>query len=62
MDYKKINIFVNGEYITTAISYKGAQALRQRLRADKRIFYYVDGKETVKDLCDYDRLTLSYAD
>lgn len=57
--YRKINIYVNDKYVSSTNQFKNLKQLRQRIRADKRIFVHSIPDYTV-DVCDYDKLTLKY--
>ena len=56
--YKKIDVYVNGEYKFSSNQYRTCKELKNRIRADKRIFIAPHG---YIDVCDYDKLVVRYA-
>lgn len=56
--YKKINVYVNGEYKFSSSKYRTCKELKNHIRAVKRIYIEPHG---YLDVCDYDKLIVRYA-
>lgn len=58
--YKKIDVYINGIYQFSTKAYRTCKELKQRIRADKRIFI-ASIPDKVIDVYDYDKITCRYA-
>ena len=59
--YKKIDVYVNNEYVCSTNQYRTMQDLKRRIRADKKIFVK-SIPDKIVIVCDYDKLMLKYAE
>ena len=58
--YKKIDVYVNGEYKFSSQKYRSCKELKDHIRAVKRI--YIESIPSYwLDVCDYDKLIVRYA-
>lgn len=58
--YKKIDVYVNGEYQCSTKQYRNCKELKQRIRADKKLFIASIPNKVI-EVCDYDKLICRYA-
>lgn len=62
MLYRKIDVYLNNEYVCSTRQFRTLQDLKRRIRADKKIFVASLPNDRIIPVCDYDKLTLKYAD